>query len=192
MPFFLSFEPTFARNLSWGKKWPNTPKKCICHTKKWPCHLYGGKVKICVARSLKRVTRSFFKVARSYEKKDIATHQNDLATTPLVRWWGKKGYPFYLGQKWQRHLFVGKDMEIMWQGHNFMNVGKWLCHTMKWPRHTKKWLRHTMKWPRHTKEWPCHENCGKVIINCGEVIWKCGKDTFYALCSYLRPKPVMG
>ncbi len=59
MPFFLSFVHTFARNLSWGKKWPNTPKKCICHTQKLPCHLYGGKVKICVARSLKRVTRSF-------------------------------------------------------------------------------------------------------------------------------------
>ena len=41
---FMRFVHTFARNLSWDKKGPNTPKKCICHTKKWPCHLWGGKV----------------------------------------------------------------------------------------------------------------------------------------------------
>ncbi len=42
--FLLSFIHTFARKLSWDKKWPNTPKKCICHTKKWPCHKKCGKV----------------------------------------------------------------------------------------------------------------------------------------------------
>ena len=30
----------------------------------------------------------------------------------------------FLGQMWQIHKFAGKDMEKMWQGHNFCNIGK--------------------------------------------------------------------
>ena len=30
----------------------------------------------------------------------------------------------FLGQMWQIHKFAGKDMEKMWQGHNFCKVGK--------------------------------------------------------------------
>ena len=65
------------------------------------------------------MARTFSEMARSSKIYDLAILQNEQAT--LGNMWGatQKGNPFFFEEKWQGHLFGGKDIQKMWHVHFF-------------------------------------------------------------------------